>query len=91
MFPSAVEPRVVQSLMIKESIFCALAVCRRLVTFVSGVCEKMASLALFDQFGLSWDMKGDSFAKKEISGFENLFHFVPGVVVDHGRHSICLA
>ena len=43
----------------------------------------MASLALLNQFGLSRDADGDGFAKEEVLGFKDLFHFVPRVIVDH--------
>jgi hypothetical protein len=49
--------------MIQEATFCAFAVCGGFVALVSGVCEEVASLALFGQFGFSWDTERDQFAK----------------------------
>jgi hypothetical protein len=67
-FPLAVEPGVILSLMIKESTFCTLVIHGGLMTFVSGVCEEMALFALFDGLGLSWDVEGYRFAEEEVSG-----------------------
>jgi len=50
----------------------------------------MASLTLFNQFGLSRDADGDSFAEEEVPGFKDLFHFVSRVVVDYDQHGIGL-
>ena len=66
-------------------------VCGRLAAVCRGMCEKVASLALFDQFGFPRDVDGDGFAKEEVSGFKDLFHLVPGVVMDHNRHGVGLS
>ena len=77
MFSSAVEAGVVGGLVIEQAALCALAICRGLSAVGRGVCEEMATVALFDWFGLPRNVDGNGFAKEEVSGFKDLFHLVP--------------